>query len=221
LKLVGAKGATMELLSILGQYLLLSFVLPGFCYVAALLFWVPQKFYDPLKANWLMTGVIGGLLLSSVAFGLEITLRFLCVTIDCEWFPRIPFETIRNMGSVVNFFAGETFMHLDIGLGLLVILVVFLIHTTVSRGWNKQCGIFKIWPTYFALALFVLVAANIMVSSYLFHRVNDIAYNKRDAVDRDDVEGSANYCKCIRESRTKLERAECQKPIALMRIETL
>jgi hypothetical protein len=200
----------MELLSVLGQYLLLSFVLPGFCYVAVLLLSLPQESHDSLKANWLAAGVIGGLLLSSVAFAIEISVRYFSTAIDCDWFPRIPFDKIHDMGSVVNFFAGETFMHLNIGLGLFVIWIIFLIHNTWRKKWKKPCGIHQLKSHWFAIGLAVIVAANLAVSSYLFKRVDDIAYNQRDEVAQQTGSGSANYCRCLRE-HSDSEEASCSK----------
>jgi hypothetical protein len=195
----------MELLSVLGQYLLLSFVLPGFCYVAVLLLWLPKHLYDDVKKYWLATGIISGLLLSSVAFAIEMVARYLSATIDCQWFPRIAFDQIHDMGSVVNFFAGETFMHLNIALGFLVILIVFLIawacggvesSPTTNRAERKFSNLEL---SLVAIALVVVVAANLVVSSTLFHRVDDIAFNVRDEVGAPRGYGSAKYCTCQRE----------------------
>jgi hypothetical protein len=115
----------MQLLAMLGQYLLLSFVLPGFCYLAIfVLCFAPAadqrgerpvlaSIYDHIKASWITVAIIGGLLLSSVAFAIEVTLRYF-VLIDCNLFPRIAFERIHEKGSAdvgANFFAAESFMH--------------------------------------------------------------------------------------------------------------
>jgi hypothetical protein len=203
---VAPEADTMKLLEVLGQYLLLSFVLPGFCYVAAAALLLPEKFRTHLKTYWWAAAIVGGLLISSVAFAIEITIRYLCVKIDCDWFPRIPFEQIHDMGSVVNFFAGETFMHLNIGLGFFIILVIFLI-TTAYHGWKDKYGVYRLKAPWVTVALAALVAANLTVSSYLFHRVNDIAFNLRDEVDRPSGEGTAKYCICMRGP----DIAECDK----------
>jgi hypothetical protein len=205
----------MELISVLGQYLLLSFVLPGFCYVAVVGAWLTNAEFQRLKGYWLGASVVGGLLVSSIAFAIEILARYFSVQFDCEWFPRIPFDKLHDMGSVVNFFAGETFMHLNIAFGMLVIFVVFVIDVTAKRHWGQRHGIFQIQAKYFALALVVLTASNLIVSAYLFHRVNDVAYNVRDAVDQDKGEGSAKYCTCLRKPRDSKD-PQCKEYVSAL-----
>ena len=210
----------MELLSVLGQYLLLSFVLPGFCYVAVVGAWLTDAEFERLKSYWLGASVVAGLLVSSIAFAIEIMARHFSTQIDCVWFPRIPFDKLHDMGSVVNFFAGETFMHLNIALGMLVILVIFVIDVTAKKHWKQRHGIFRIQARYFALALVALAASNLVVSAYLFHRVNDVAYNVRDAVDREKGEGSAKYCTCLRNPRDPKD-PECKQHLSASAVRIL
>lgn len=198
----------MEILSILGQYLLLSFVLPGFCYFGVLYVCFPTA-RESLKTYWVAVSFIGGLLISSLAFGAELLLRNI-VSIDCYWFPRIPFDKIHDLTSAGSFFAAETFMHLNIGLGLLVILVVFAVHPTGARDKHGHTAELVSRCSKLAV-LAIIAAANMIVASYLFSRVNDIAYNMQDAV----LKGSEQACECLpsHPSHGGLTQAQCDKLI--------
>lgn len=194
----------MELLSILGQYLLLSFVVPGFCYFAAFYFCLHNE-RGVLRQYWLAVSIVGGLLISSVAFAIELLLRNF-VWFDCYWFARIPFDRIHDSTSAGSFFAAESFMHLNIGLGLLIILIIFAFYNTDQARAKHEIGGWSI-----AAVIVIIAAANLLVSSYLFSRVNDVAYDMQDAV----LQGSGKACECLPSHRDHggLTLAECQKVI--------
>jgi hypothetical protein len=195
----------MELLSVLGQYLLLSFVLPGFCYLAVFYLCFPGALAEvfpgvigqmhnvsPAPAAppdgkkeaasqglWItLLAVVGGLLLSSVAFWIEILLR--CLPFFERAFPHIPFERLTDSKTLANFFTPEAFMHFNIGVGIMIILVVFMIEVTWRREWSSaarkspQARLHVCHPAWLVIGLAVVAVANLHVSSYLFHRVHDI-----------------------------------------------
>jgi hypothetical protein len=225
----------MQLLSILGQYLLLSFVLPGFCYllVFALCFpgvlgeipaWLQMDSKkDGSQGLWIsFLAVTGGLGLSSVAFAIELVFRHF-VFFDCCWFPKIPFdEMMGEQSSLANFFTAESFMHFNIGVGIFLLLLIFLINVTLRSEWRKSRrtgtavssatdtamssatnevigrGRYLCDPMVLAVGLFVLVPANLKVSSHLFHRVAEVTY-KNTA----NVEASVQKCKERHQNRRK------------------
>jgi hypothetical protein len=161
-----------------------------------------------IKDSWtaVVIGGISGLLLSSVAFSIEVLLRFFSVTIDCDWFPRVAFEKVTDKDNILNFFAGETFMHLNIALGVFVILLYFMITVTWNQRWSVPHGYYKWHPAFLVFMFIVLVASNLIVSSYLFHRVADIAYGQIDAAD--SIAGKE--CRCL--SRHGGPGPDCPKP---------
>lgn len=141
----------MELLAALGQYLLLTFVLPGFCYLFAfgICFrseWpeVAKKLpamggeKDISKGAWFaFFGVIGGLLLSSVTFALEILLRWVFPMFTKDWFPPVDFGRIPEVSehSLANLFTAMAFMHFNIAVGIVLILTARLLYT-----WCSSCA---------------------------------------------------------------------------------
>lgn len=208
----------MEGLGILGQYLILTFVLPGFCYLLVFALCFPHTFRAICaglptgqensdlsgKQNsslgwWLvLLGFLGGLLVSSVTFAIEVVLRTLDLFhFNDIWFRQIAFDKMSEAGPPLNLFAPMAFMHFNIGVGVFVILLAFFFsmiarHCRAARLKNAQgtgtsenheaceCSprlpeIPKGWLT---IALFVLVVANIIVSSHLFHRVECMVRTK-------------------------------------------
>jgi hypothetical protein len=168
------KEDKMEILGILGQYLLMAFVLPGFCYVLVFALCFPD-FVDDIRGKsrgskvgseglWMSFFVIaGGMLLSSVAFAIEIMLRFFEI-FDCEWFLTIPFQFLKE-NTLANFFTAETFAHFNTAVGVLVILLIYWKFGDKSR----------IPGPWLVPGLAFLVAANLLVSSHLFARVATVA----------------------------------------------
>jgi len=188
----------MELISVIGQYLLMAFVLPGFCYVVVFILCfhgvlgatfpgtlgelrVGTKQREPLQSKdasqgfWIsVVAVIGGLLLSSVAFFFELLLRKFAL-LDCFVFPSIAFEKISE--PLPNFIAAQTIMHFNIFAGILVILVFFLVRE--RPNWYRRPPYVKTYlcdPRLLAGGLAILVVANVFVSSHLFHREARIVY---------------------------------------------
>jgi hypothetical protein len=211
----------MQLWSVLGQYLLLSFVLPGFCYLAAFYLCFPGTLGRvfpgvlgeirpgvPLDANaespeqdgeaegeneddeketdekeggkkeasqgfWItMLAGLFGLLLSSVAFFVETILRNL-IDFDCKRFTRIPFDKLADPDNpLANFLAAEAFMHFNIGVGILIILGVWI----GVRGKSIWSGPYLCDPKLLAVGLVVVIVSNLVVSSHLFARTAVAAY---------------------------------------------
>ena len=109
----------MDGLGILGQCLILTFVLPGFCYLLVLALCFPRMFRtlcaglsiaqdkaDPKGKDktssslgwWLVSlGSLVGLLLSSVTFAIEVLLRSLdAFSFNEVWFRQIAFDKISD-----------------------------------------------------------------------------------------------------------------------------
>jgi hypothetical protein len=202
----------MELIAVLGQYLLLTFVLPGFSYlfafglcfrdeVLALAATVPTSGgsrKDISKGAWFtFLGVIGGLLLSSVAFAFEIFLRRFD-TFNIDWFPAIDFGEIPDIAdhSLANLFTAMAFMHFNIAVGFLIIMIGWLLYAlcktdggeaatssarTAARpkGTRRRdkartfaCRILCSRAKLTACALALVIVANTVVASHLFRRVD-------------------------------------------------
>ena len=208
----------MQLLAVLGQYLLLAFVLPGFCYLFVFALCFPELLHGirtglPIehKANdgkagngksngqdsslgfgMLFLIMTGGLLLSSTAFAIEIILRNTIECFNCKLFRDIPFESIKH-NDLANFFAGETFMHFNIGVGLLIVVVIYLI-------WNRWPELFKYSSKkprpqlkgWLVVMLLILGAANLLVASHLFDRVADVAFENAPDKKKTWQEGCSN-----------------------------
>jgi hypothetical protein len=195
----------MELLAVLGQYLLLTFVLPGFCYLLAFDLCFPGAFRrmiaevplggaPDISSGWrlALAGMIGGLLLSSVAFALELALRYVPF-FDKTWFPGIDFGKLPDVAepSLASLFAAMAFMHFNIAVGILIILIALVL----CAGYAVLCGgpapakppaqPACLWAeprTWFAMGLAVVVIANVAVASHLFRRVDCMVRTKESRV---------------------------------------
>jgi hypothetical protein len=147
------KGIIVETSGIasVGLFLLLAFVIPGVCYTFVLRLCFPEdiaavikSLSGPPKAEgssesgeaFSISVIIGlfivtGLLVTSVTFSCEILLRHL--EFFQEWYPSIPFKEIavaEASGKGTTYLqtvAGQPIMHLNVGLGLLLILVVYIL----------------------------------------------------------------------------------------------
>jgi hypothetical protein len=201
----------MEILTVLGQYLLLAFVLPGFCYLTVFALCFPGLLANvfpgivgqmrPASADaqivqssegskkaasqglWVtLLAIVSGLLLSSVAFSIEILLRRFSFWF-CSSFPSIPFNELKDGKASASFFTPEAFMHFNISVGILVLLLIFVIEVTCRGEWSRDkrrlpgARFHVCSPAWLAIGLAVLVVANLHVSSHLFHRVHDIVSN--------------------------------------------
>jgi hypothetical protein len=214
----------MQLWSVLGQYLLLSFVLPGFCYLTAFYLCFPGVLGRvfpgvlgeigpgaPLQAGskppaqdgklehkreedkeegkkedgkkedgkreasqgfWitLLAGIFG-LILSSVAFAIEIVIRKFSF-FDCFLFVRVPFDKLATENPLANFLAAETFMHFNIAVGLLIILAIWV--CTRDRPVRRESYVCE--PRMLKWGLIIVIIANLIVASHLFGRVAVAAY---------------------------------------------
>jgi hypothetical protein len=169
----------MELsgVSVFGVFLFLGFVMPGFCY----LFIFTLLFTDTFKKvrEWFQSsrieqaltlvlpglGIVGGLLLSSCSFALELILRCLIPSVWECLFPDMDLARIAMMEAsgetsfYVYMMAGSAIMHLNIALGVIIMIGPYLYYETVR-------------PRSFLL-IGILVVANLIVACELFHRGKD------------------------------------------------
>lgn len=138
----------------LGLFLLLAFVLPGFVYLLFLLFLFPSLFDKMLIASGftndvalftIILGFIGGLLLTSVCFSLEILLAEYKVFEKLEkplhktkllsrkhylfpdmGIPRLAkFEASGKSSLYLHQVTGQAISHFNIAMGLLIMLVIY------------------------------------------------------------------------------------------------
>jgi len=118
----------------------------------------------------LIAGILG-LALSSVSFAIEAALRKASF-FDCYLFTRVPFDKLATENPLANFLAAETFMHFNIAIGLLIILVLWIANRkTPVRREDYLCD-----PRQLTGGLIVVIIANLIVSSHLFGRVAVAAY---------------------------------------------
>lgn len=139
-----------------GLFLLLAFVLPGFVYLAFLLFLFPNMFSQMVTTTGftnnealfgVLLGIIGGLLLTSVCFFLELFLSWIRLFWLMErvlrkvrifgrkllLFPNmgIPrlgkFEAAGRSSVYLHQITGQAIMHFNIAMGLLIMLVLYLV----------------------------------------------------------------------------------------------
>lgn len=146
-----------------GLFLLLAFVLPGFVYLAFLLFLFPNLFNQMVTVSGftnnevlfgVLLGIIGGLLLTSVCFFLELffywtkvfwlieTLLRKCRIIGRTWhlFPNMgitrlgKFEAMGKSSVYLHQVTGQAIMHFNIAMGLFVMLVLYLVFNDFLSG---------------------------------------------------------------------------------------
>jgi hypothetical protein len=137
-------------------------------------------------------GAIGGLLLSSVAFAIELALRYVPF-FDETWFPGIDFGKLPDVAepSLASLFAAMAFMHFNIAVGISIILIGLVL----CAGFEALCGgptpartaaaAECLWfepRTWFAVGLAVVVVANFSVASHLFRRVDCMVRTKENRV---------------------------------------
>ena len=166
----------------LGIFLILSFVMPGFCFV--LLFGL--SFPDGLgglnvreSSGFLITalGIVGGLLFTSVCFAIELVLRWLIPNRFGRLFPDIASHRIDQIegagrGSLyAHMISGSAFMHFNIGIGTLIILVMSLL-------WGNGFG--NMWRI--SILLVIIAAANLVVASKEYCRAKESIDGAIDAL---------------------------------------
>jgi hypothetical protein len=173
----------VQLVAGFGVYLILVFVLPGFVYLfvfaisfprqfRALPEWLPQHAQgdkDLSLGLWLaITAIVGGLLLSSVCFAVEIWLRNLrCFE---TFFPALPFAKVsaieigaRAKDTFLPIFLASPIMHFNIAMGLSIILIVYI--------WVEFHALRLTWIATVAL----VIVANFFIAHALAVRVNEMA----------------------------------------------
>jgi hypothetical protein len=186
----------MQVFATLGLYLILAFVLPGFCYLLAfglcfpeafqkLRRWLPPEDTDAVQGFWLFSvAVVGGLLLSSVTFALELVLRE-SFSSFAAWYPKIDFgKAPHGPESYTSVLVPSAIMHFNVGSGIFVILAIYLVYTSYRKAWimaapadaagtsKTSLAGAKIW---LAVVLTVVVLANLFVAKELFHRISDLS----------------------------------------------
>lgn len=149
----------------MGLFLLLAFVLPGFVYLVFLVFLFPNLlgqmasssgFTNDVALFAVILGFIGGLLLTSVCFFLEMLLskiklfRLLEIIlrkiklVNKTWrlFPAIKisrlgkFEASGKSSVYLHQVTGQAIMHFNVATGLLLMLAIYLIdYDPVSQGY--------------------------------------------------------------------------------------
>ncbi len=129
----------------LGLFLTLAFVLPGFVYLGFFILYFPEIYKDlnklyPGEFFAIYIAVIGGLLLTSICFGIEI----MCRKLDQirlkklkeafeKWFPymgqhHMPLIEYEEKGIVyLNQLTGQAYMHFNIFMGVLIISILYII----------------------------------------------------------------------------------------------
>jgi hypothetical protein len=154
----------MQLIAGFSVYLILVFVLPGFAYLLAFAITFPEEFaalpkWLPRPAEgdkdlsfgfWLaVLAIVGGLLLSSVCFAIEIGLR--------------------KFDSFLPIFLASPIMHFNVGVGLSIILIIYV--------WYGRRNVRIRW----AMALAIVVVANLFVAHELAVRVNEMVDKRHQA----------------------------------------
>jgi len=186
-----------------GIFLLLAFIVPGFCYMFVLGLCFPGWVRDKIRSfsgrqrhsatpaehdahaeagatssgegfpAMLMIGlsIVSGLLITSVTFALEVLLRgWICFQ---NWYPRIPLKEIAVAEasgkpiSHLQLISAQPFMHLNVGVGVLLILLIYIGAMICHQHADKKGK----WMLVFCL--FVIAFANLVDASVLFHQAVD------------------------------------------------
>jgi hypothetical protein len=120
-----------------GLFLLLAFVLPGFVYLGFFILYFPETYSSAIKSFGfqdnsglfaLLSGVVGGLLLTSICFAIELLLRKIQY-FDKRLFPNMGIDRLsiieaKGRSSLhIRQVTGQAIMHFNIALGLLVPIV--------------------------------------------------------------------------------------------------
>ena len=128
----------------LGLFLFLAFILPGSVYLGFFIFYFPSIFKD--SVNWtglevsvlflIGLSIIGGLLLTSICFAIEIILRDFRFTKEVfnKCFPDMGVRKLAKIeaegnGSLYLYqVTGQAVMHFNIGTGISIILLIYIIN---------------------------------------------------------------------------------------------
>jgi hypothetical protein len=154
-----------------GLFLLLAFVLPGYVYLGFFLLYFPDTYSSAIECLGfqdnsvlfaLLFGVVGGLLLTSICFAIELLLRKIKY-FDKIIFPDMEVERLsiieaKGRGSLhIRQVTGQAIMHFNIALGLLVPIVPLYI---IFQRANTQ-------EFYVKLAVGVIL---ILANFYIAHK---------------------------------------------------
>jgi len=163
----------MEQIPSLGAivYLILTFVLPGFCYVlvSAWCFHgkIPGGSIQELSSGgWTLVAVIGGLLLSSVCFALE----SICPRRLVDWaFPTMDLDRMTEVETkgkgtfYLQVLSGSAIMHFNIASGIFLIWIGYL-------GVDLYQGTLNVEFLLTSGLIAILVLANLRASCLLRRR---------------------------------------------------
>jgi hypothetical protein len=170
-----------------GLFLLLAFVLPGYVYLGFFIFYFPEIYSSSRESfgfqgdSGLFTfflGVLGGLLLTSICFAIELLLRKIKY-FDKSLFPnmrigRLSVIEAKGKGSLhIRQVTGQAIMHFNIALGLLVPIVPLYIY--FQRANTSEF--------YVKLLIgVVLIAANFFIANK-FYNWGKSGLDKIDKID--------------------------------------
>jgi hypothetical protein len=188
-----------------GIYLVLVFIVPGFCFLLVLGLCFPTFVKDKIKffsgteegkdqKEYSATVILGmaivaGLLISSVPFAIEMVLHYRANQDHClnflsgynYYLPGIPqdqiaaFEAAGRNISFLQLISGSAIMHFNVGLGIMLILLVYVIVTIFANLRNLFQASF--WNGKFprvglVICLFLISACNLIDSKALSKRSN-------------------------------------------------
>jgi hypothetical protein len=166
-------------LEIAGRFLVLAAILPGLIYIAALYFYLPSYMKTLIDSTGINSPVvilsalifILGVLFSSVCFAIELFLRnnFPCFK---KRFPGLNVKKLAELEaknkpiSYLYQLFGQAFMHFNIWMGILLIMLYYVAHLTINCEWEAD----SIWRVILGI---VFVIANYSVSKNFFSWAKD------------------------------------------------
>lgn len=136
-----------------GLFLLLAFVLPGFVYLGFFIWYFPNVFQntvvtfgfkDDMTLFVFAAGIIGGLLLTSICFAIELLLRKWKFFND-KMFPsmnisRLAVIEARGRSTLyLRQVTGQAIMHFNIAMGLFIPIVPLYVCYFIFSDDNKAC----------------------------------------------------------------------------------
>jgi hypothetical protein len=182
-----------------GIYLLLAFIVPGFCYLLILAFCFPSFVKEKIKfcsgkkdeataggkdddgysaAVILGLAIVAGLLISSVPFAIEMVLRHYSTRFD-NFLPGISPDTIALMEAggrnlfFLQLLCGSAIMHFNVGLGIMLILLVYMTSVVFANGKKTIQPSFwkqKLPRVGLVACLFIISTSNLIDAKKLYGR---------------------------------------------------
>ena len=126
----------------------------------------------PLVSLGVGTGIVVGLLLSSVTFAIEIALRRLwpfCLVFE-RFYPNMGVERIGEIEAAgkgsfyLHMLSGSALMHFNVGMGILLILIAYVLYMrSHDRSKLKTASV-----QYLLVCLLIVAAANMIDSAVVF-----------------------------------------------------